>query len=119
KGKYVLLDFWGTWCGPCIQEIPNLKTLYDNIDKSNFEIISIVVDSPKKDLEQLMSKYGITWPQIISDDSNTIKEKYGIMKYPSTFLLSPEGVIIAKDLRGKELKTKIESLLKKASRSNF
>lgn len=119
KGKYVLLDFWGTWCGPCIQEIPNLKTLYDNIDKSNFEIISIVVDSPITDLEQMMSKYEITWPQIISDDTNKIKEKYGILKYPSTFLISPEGVIIAKDLRGKELETKIESLIKKVSRSNF
>lgn len=113
KGKYVLLDFWGTWCGPCIQEIPNLKTLYDNTDKSKFEIISIVVNSPIKDLEQMMSKYGITWPQILSDDSNKIKEKYGIIKYPSTFLISPEGTILAKDLRGKELEAKIESLLKK------
>jgi len=116
EGKYILLDFWGTWCGPCIREIPNLKTLYDNTDKSKFEIISIVVDSPKKDLEQMISKYGITWPQIISDDSNKIKEKYGIIKYPSTFLISPEGTILAKDLRGKELETKIESLINKASR---
>jgi len=113
EGKYVLLDFWGTWCGPCIQEIPNLKTLYDNTDKSKFEIISIVVNSPIKDLEQMMNKYGITWPQIISDDSNKIKERYGIIKYPSTFLISPEGTILAKDLRGKELETKIESLIKK------
>lgn len=113
KGKYVLLDFWGTWCGPCIQEIPNLKTLYDKTDKSKFEIISIVVNSPIKDLEQMMSKYGITWPQIISDDSNKIKEMYGIIKYPSTFLISPEGTILAKDLRGNELETKIESLLNK------
>ena len=113
KGKYVLLDFWGTWCGPCIQEIPNLKTLYDDTAKSKFEIISIVVNSPIKDLEQMMSKFGINWPQIISDDSNKIKEKYEIIKYPSTFLINPEGIIIAKDLRGKELETKIESLLKK------
>lgn len=113
KGKYVLLDFWGTWCGPCIQEIPNLKTLYDHTDKSKFEIISIVVESPIKDLEQMMSKYEITWPQIISDDSNKIKEKYGIVRYPTTFLISPEGIIIAKDLRGKELETKIDSLIKK------
>lgn len=115
KGKYVLLDFWGTWCGPCIQEIPNLKTLYDNTDKSKFEIISIVVNSPIPDLEQMMSKYGITWPQIISDDSNKIKEMYEINKYPSTFLIDPEGTIIAKDLRGKELEIKIENLIKASS----
>lgn len=65
----------------------------------------------------MISKYGITWPQIISDDSNKIKEKYEIIKYPSTFLISPEGTIIAKDLRGKELETKIENLLMKYASS--
>ncbi len=113
KGKYVLLDFWGTWCGPCILEIPNLKTLYNKTDRSKFEIISIVVDSPIEDLERLMNEHEITWPQIKSDDYNKIKENYEIQKYPSTFLINPEGIIIAKDLRGKELETKIESLLKK------
>ncbi len=115
EGKYVLLDFWATSCGPCIQEIPNLKTLYGNTDKSKFEIIGIVGDSPMKALEQLTNKHGITWPQIISDDSNKIKEKYGIIKYPSTFLISPEGIILAKDLRGKELETTIDSLINKTS----
>lgn len=111
KGKYVLLEFWGTWCGPCIQEIPNLKTLYDHTDKSKFEIISIVVDSPIQDLEQMMSKYGITWPQIVSDDSNKITEKYRIIRYPTTFLISPEGTIIAKDLRGDELNKKLAEII--------
>ena len=115
KGKYVFLDFWTTSCGPCIQEIPNLKALYNKTDKSRFEIIGIVVDSPMKALEQLTSKHGITWPQIVSDDSNKIKEKYGVRRYPTTFLLNPEGIIIAKDLRGKELGAKIDSLINKTS----
>ncbi len=116
KGKYVLLDFWDTGCGPCLLEIPNLKTLYNKTNRSKFEIISIVVDSPIEDLERLMKEHEITWPQIISDDSNKIKENYEIQKYPSTFLINPEGIIIAKDLRGKELETKIDSLINKASR---
>jgi peroxiredoxin len=115
KGKYVLLEFWDTWCGPCIKEIPNLKTIYNKTDKSKFEIIGIVGKNEITVLEKFANKHGITWPQII-DYSNKIKEKYGVRGIPATFLINPEGIIIAKNLRGKELETKIDSLINKASR---
>lgn len=111
KGKYVLLDFWATWCAPCIEEIPTLRKLYEKTSKSNFEIISIVGDSPIESLEQLIKKHSISWPQIISNDLNLIKEKYHINGYPTTYLLNPEGEIIAKNLRAKDLKDKIRKLI--------
>lgn len=110
KGKYVLLDFWATWCGPCLKEIPNLKELYSKIDKSKIEIIGIVGDSPSEMLSSLIDKQGITWPQIVSDEANQIKEKYGVNGYPTTFLLDANGIIIAKNLWGKALEAKMLGL---------
>lgn len=112
KGKYVYLDFWAVWCGPCREEIPNLKALYEKVDRSKFEIIGIVGDSSSDQLGKMISENSITWPQIISDDKNKIKEQYGVSGYPTTLLINPEGIIIAKNLRGKELQNKINELLK-------
>jgi thiol-disulfide isomerase/thioredoxin len=111
KGKFVLLDFWAVWCGPCIKEMPNLKELYSKVDKSKFEIVGIVGDSPSAALKKIIDKQSIDWPQILSDDTNKIKETYGIKGYPTSFLLNPKGIIVAKNLRGKELVEKIISLI--------
>ena len=112
KGKYVLLDFWAVWCGPCRQEIPNLKELYEKTDKDKFAIIGIVGDSPSDALRKIIENDSITWTQILSTDSNKIKETYGIQGYPTTFLLNPDGIIVAKNLRGKELEEKVLGLIK-------
>ena len=111
KGKYVLLDFWATWCGPCIQEFPHLKELYSKTDRAKFEIVGIVGDSPSNTLTAAIDRYAITWPQVFSDDTNKIKEIFGIHGYPTTLLIDTEGIIIAKNLRGKELEEKILSLI--------
>lgn len=111
RGKYVLLDFWAVWCGPCLQEIPNLKKLYEKTDREKFEIIGIVGKSPLNALKGIIEKDSITWPQLLSTDSNKIQEKYGVTGYPTTFLLNPDGLIIAKGIRGKELEEKILKLV--------
>jgi peroxiredoxin len=85
--------------------------MYENLDKSKIDIIGIVAESPSDALEKMIDQYGITWTQILSDETNAIKQKYGIHSYPTTFLIDPEGIIIAKNLRGEALENKINELL--------
>lgn len=111
EGKYVLIDFWAVWCQPCIAELPNLKQLYEKTNRNDFEIISIVGESKFQNLEKAIEKFSINWPHIFSDEDNQLVEKYKINGYPTTFLLNKEGYIIAKDIRGEELKEKVLELI--------
>ena len=109
KGKYVFLDFWAEWCGPCIAEFPHLKELHSKIDRTKFEIIGIAGQSTPNGIKRLIEQHEITWTQILSDD---IVKTYEITSFPTTILLDTEGFIVAKDLRGEELEEKILSLIK-------
>ncbi len=113
KGKYLLLDFWASWCGPCRQENPNNVALYNDYKDKGFEILGVSLDDEKEKWMKGIVDDGLTWPQV-SDLKGWNAEAgklYGVSSIPHTVLIDKEGVIIAKNLRGEELRTKIAELL--------
>jgi peroxiredoxin len=109
KGNYVYLDFWGTWCAPCIEEIPKLKSIYEEYSDKNFIMIGIANDDTKK-LIKFIDKNEVNWEQIIQSDNKSIILDYGVVSYPTTFLIDPAGNIISKNLRVQELKEKLKEI---------
>ena len=107
KGKYIFLDFWGTWCQPCRQQLPELIKLNNAIDTSKFVLISIASSDELNNLKSFIAKENMLWPQIFSDK---ITEQYHVNGFPTSFLINPNGIIVARDLSMDELKGKLSEL---------
>jgi peroxiredoxin len=109
KGKVVLIDFWATWCGPCVAELPHVLKAYEKHHAQGFEIIGISLDKEKAQLTSFLTREKMTWPQHLDgEDPNTsLAAKYGIEGIPATFLLDREGKIIEKNLRGEALEAAV------------
>jgi len=114
KGKIVLVDFWATWCGPCVQELPNVLAAYEKFHSKGFEIVGISLDQSKDALIGFIKERGMTWAQYFDGLGwkNKLGEQYGIQSIPATFLLDGEGKIIARNLRGPALEKQLADLLK-------
>jgi thiol-disulfide isomerase/thioredoxin len=100
KGKVVLIDFWATWCGPCIAELPNVVAAYEKFRDQGFEVIGISLDSDRDALVNFTKEKKIAWPQYFDGEGSKLAMKYGIQSIPTTFLLDRGGKIVAKNLRG-------------------
>ena len=113
KGKVVLVDFWATWCGPCIAEMPNVIKAYNEHNKNGFEVIGISLDSDKGKLLDYTKKNKMPWPQYFDGLGwkNKLAGKYGIQGIPATFLIGPDGTIIGKNLRGPALESAVTKAL--------
>jgi peroxiredoxin len=115
RGKYVLVDFWASWCGPCRAENPNLVKTFNRFKDKGFTVLGVSLDQPGKKEAWMAAihKDNLTWTQVsdLKFWDNEVAVLYGIKAIPMNLLLDPEGKIIAKDLRGAELEKKIAEVL--------
>ncbi|WP_338408871.1 TlpA disulfide reductase family protein [uncultured Flavobacterium sp.] len=114
-GKVTLLDFWASWCAPCRKENPNVVAIYNEFHEAGFNIISVSLDKEgdAEKWKEAISKDGLTWNQVsnLKFWKDPIAEQYNIKSIPATFVLDASGKIVAKDLRGDELRAKVKELL--------
>lgn len=115
RGKYVLLDFWASWCIPCRAENPNVKKAYEQYKNKNFTVLGVSLDRSNARASWLkaIQHDGLTWPQVsdLKFWDNEAAVLYGLKSIPQNFLIDPQGKIIAKNLRGEALQETLQSLL--------
>lgn len=109
-----MLDFWASWCGPCIGEIPELKTAYDAFEKDDrFVMVGLSLDSNREQLVRLLKDKDIRWPQALLAEgfANAIAKNYRVDAIPSALLIGPDGKFISCELRGRGIKEVVASAL--------
>jgi len=114
KGKYVLLDFWASWCSPCRAENPNVVKAYNQYNEKGFTVLGVSLDNEKAKEAWIkaIEKDGLKWTNVsdLKGWQNAVAELYSVQAVPQNFLIDPQGKIIAKNLRGEELEAKLKEI---------
>jgi peroxiredoxin len=124
RGKYLLLEFWGTWCGPCVAEVPNFKEAYAKYKARGFEILGMDEDQSVDNVKKFLTEKAVTWTNATTPSIKELtNKKFRIVAFPTTILLDPKGKIVSMGrkgqlpLRGKELLETLEKLLPAAQKA--
>jgi thiol-disulfide isomerase/thioredoxin len=114
KGKIVLVDFWASWCGPCIRSLPALKAVYEKHKRNGFEIVGVSLDDEGDAWKNAIKTYGITWIQFsnLKGWNDPSAATYGITSIPRTILIGADGTVLAQNIEPRELDYKLDELLK-------
>jgi peroxiredoxin len=110
RGKVVLLDFWATWCAPCIAQMPKVKQAYEQFGADGgFVVVGISLDQDEAAVKQFVEKRGMPWPQIVlgPSEQNPVAKKYNVTGVPATFLIGRDGKVLATDLSGRALQREL------------
>ena len=116
RGKYELIDFWAAWCAPCIDEIPQLKETFEKFAKDDkLAMIGVALDDDLDAAKKLVAKQGLPWVQVSVDGSieGAVTRAYRAQSIPAIYLIGPDGKIIAKDLRGRQILQVVSKVLEK------
>jgi thiol-disulfide isomerase/thioredoxin len=113
RGKVVLIDFWATWCGPCMREMPNVKAVYEAQHAKGFEVVGVSLDEDKEVLKQGLATLGIPWLQLFEGAAwdSVLVRRCAVRGIPATFLIGKDGILLASNLRGQALAAAVEQAL--------
>ena len=95
RGKFVLLNFWATWCPPCIEEIPSLNLIHERLSDQGLVVLGVSVDEDKDEYDRFLERARVRFPTV-RDPERRVSTLFGTLKYPETYLIDPEGIVIRK-----------------------